>query len=331
MKILITGGAGFIGSFTADLFLKKGNDVTIIDNLSTGHLSAIPEGAEFINADITDYAAVIKAFRQKQFDGLIHFAAKSLVGESVKFPLKYYENNFVGTLNLVKAAIETDIKGLVFSSTAAVYGEPKAELNETHVRSPINPYGNSKLSVEYMIEDAASASKLHAISLRYFNACGCHAEGLKGEDHDPETHLIPLVVGAALGTRPPLQVFGEDYLTPDGTPVRDYIDVNDLAEAHFLALENCRKMENEPGSFDAFNVGTGSGFSVKEVISTAEKVMARKVPHTVGPRRSGDPAKLVAATSKIKNELNWAPKVSLEESIEAVLKFQNKFPDGYPD
>lgn len=333
MHVLVTGGAGFIGSFTSDLLIKSGHKVTIIDNLSTGHLSTIPAGAQFFQADITDYSSMLKIFLKEKFDGLIHFAAKSLVGESVQFPLKYYENNFLGTLNLVKACKETAVTSIVFSSTAAVYGEPTQDLNEEHPKNPINPYGNSKLAVENLIKDVALSSenstKLHCIALRYFNACGGHQEGEMGEDHEPETHLIPLVVGAALGKRPALQIFGNDYPTADGTAVRDYIDVRDLADAHLLALMRCSEQNSDTAYFEAFNVGTGLGNSVAEVIAAAEKVLKIKVPHQIGPRRPGDPAKLVANSLKIQSELTWKAKTTLEDSIDAVFKFQTKYPQGY--
>lgn len=316
-EILISGGAGYIGSFTANLFLSRGYSVTIIDNLSTGHAFAIPEKAEFIQAELLNKSDLSQHLASKRYSGLIHFAAKALVGESVSNPDLYYSNNAFGSINLFQIARSIGIKKIIFSSTAAVYGEPKSDLFETHVKAPVNPYGNSKLVVEHYLQDSSHAYGLRSIVLRYFNACGASADGCRGELHTPETHLIPLVVGAALGIYPELKVFGSDYQTPDGSAVRDYINVEDLAEAHLAAFEFLDSQKD--GYFDAFNAGTGKGYSVLEVISAAQKVLGKEVPHSIAPRREGDPAVLVAKADKINKILGWSAKrLDLEQTIREV-------------
>ncbi len=246
--------------------------------------------------------------------GVIHFAAKSLVGESVQQPGLYYQNNVVGSLNLVAACAESGTGNIVFSSTAAVYGEPQGELVEDHRKHPINPYGNTKLAVEKMLEDMAVASNgtLRAIALRYFNACGADSAGSRGEDHNPETHLVPIAIRAAMGLRGPMKVFGNDYPTKDGTAVRDYVNVHDLADAHIKALERCQQ---NVGPFEAFNVGTGKGNSVLEVIEAVQEVVDSPVPYSIGDRRAGDPAALVANSTKLQQTLGWHPNFSLITSV----------------
>lgn len=316
-KILISGGAGYIGSFASSLFLSRGYDVTIIDNLSTGHRFNVPKGASFIEAELLDKADLQRKLSDGNYAGLIHFAAKALVGESVSDPDLYYLNNVFGSINLFQAARAAGISKIIFSSTAAVYGEPISELVETHQKLPLNPYGNSKLFVEHYLKDASSAYGLKAIVLRYFNACGSSSDSLRGELHDPETHLIPLVVGAALGIYPELKVFGSDYPTADGSAVRDFIHVEDLALAHLAAFEFLDSQSKT--YFEAFNLGTGKGHSVLEVIQTAEKVLGKKVPYALSPRRSGDPAVLVAIPQKANKILGWqAQHTDLEQTIRQV-------------
>ena len=307
-RILISGGAGYIGSFAANLFLSRGYAVSILDNLSTGHSFNIPKEAEFIEAELLDKTQLENKLTNKKFAGLIHFAAKALVGESVSNPDLYYLNNVFGSINLFRTARAIGINKIIFSSTAATYGEPKSELVETHPKLPVNPYGNTKLFVEHYLQDAAHAYGLRAIVLRYFNACGAAADSSRGELHVPETHLIPLVVGAALGIYPELKVFGSDYETPDGSAIRDYIHVEDLAAAHLAAFEFLESQQG--GYFEPFNLGTGKGHSVLEVIKTAEKVLGKKVPHILAPRREGDPAILVARPDKVNKTLGWQAKHS---------------------
>lgn len=316
-EILISGGAGYIGSFAANLFLSRGYSVTIIDNLSTGHSFALAKGAKFIEAELLDKNDLLTKLSNKKFSGLIHFAAKALVGESVSDPDLYYLNNVFGSINLLQVARSIGIKKVIFSSTAAVYGEPQGDLVESHAKVPVNPYGHTKLVVENYLSASAKAYGMRSIALRYFNACGASSDGLRGEVHKPETHLIPLVVGAALGIYPELKVFGSDYSTKDGTAVRDYIHVEDLAEAHFAAYEYLNKQHD--GYSDAFNLGTGSGFSVLEVISAAEEALKLKVPHQISERRPGDPAILVAVVKKVNEVLGWkAKRCDLIETIRGV-------------
>jgi UDP-glucose 4-epimerase len=320
-KILVTGGAGYIGSHTAKELLARGHEVVTLDNLSTGHRESV-SGGEFVEADLRDIEAVCRVFSEHPIDAVIHFAASCYVGESVKNPLKYYENNVVCGLNLLAAMVEKKIENIIFSSTCAVYGNPvKIPITEDNPQLPINPYGQTKSMFEDIL---ASHERLHGIrfvALRYFNAAGCHPDGSIGENHDPETHLIPLVLDAALGLGPGLKIFGTDYPTQDGTCVRDYIHVCDLADAHILCLE--RLLDGGPGG--AYNLGTGNGYSVKQVIETAEKVTGRPVPHANSSRRPGDPPELVAGAEKIKRELGWSPShSSLEEILSTAWAWQKK-------
>jgi UDP-glucose 4-epimerase len=315
-NILVCGGAGYIGSHMARWLALRGSKVTVLDNLSTGHREAVQWG-ELIEADVLDPSSLERAFNGRRFDAVMHFCARSLVGESVAEPYAYYANNVTGTLNLLEAMRRHGVARLVFSSTAAVFGQPVADrIDEDHPRQPINPYGASKLMVERILADAASAYGLRSVALRYFNAAGASADASIGESHQPETHLIPNVLRAALGTGPALKVFGDDYPTPDGTCVRDYVHVDDLAQAHELALAY---LDANPGAH-AFNLGNGQGFSVREVIAAAAAVSGRPIAHAIEPRRPGDPSVLVASSAKARGQLGWKPvHTRLEPIIESAL------------
>jgi UDP-glucose 4-epimerase len=315
-NILVCGGAGYIGSHMARWLALRGSKVTVLDNLSTGHREAVQWG-ELIEADVLDPSSLERAFNGRRFDAVMHFCARSLVGESVAEPYAYYANNVTGTLNLLDAMRRHGVARLVFSSTAAVFGQPVADrIDEDHPRQPINPYGASKLMVEHILADAASAYGLRSVALRYFNAAGASADASIGESHQPETHLIPNVLRAALGTGPALKVFGDDYPTPDGTCVRDYVHVDDLAQAHELALAY---LDANPGAH-AFNLGNGQGFSVREVIAAAAAVSGRPIAHAIEPRRPGDPSVLVASSAKARGQLGWKPvHTRLEPIIESAL------------
>lgn len=303
MKILVCGGAGYIGSHMVRYLLGKGHEVVVLDNLSTGHREAVP-AASFELADILVPDTLGAVFARYRFDGVIHFCARSLVGESVQQPYAYYENNVVGTLNLLEAMRKADVGCIVFSSTAAVFGNPETPLiDESHPARPINPYGASKLMVERILADAATAYGLRSTALRYFNAAGADPAGGIGESHQPETHLIPNVLRAALGQGSELRVFGNDYTTRDGTCVRDYIHVNDLASAHLRALEHMQEHEGA----HLFNLGNGQGFTVLEVIEAARLVTGRSIDFTQDVRRAGDPAVLVASSEKARSVLGWKP------------------------
>ncbi|MFJ9147345.1 UDP-glucose 4-epimerase GalE [Streptomyces sp. NPDC102270] len=297
MKYLVTGGAGYVGGVVAQHLLEAGHEVVVLDNLSTGFREGVPAGAAFIEGDIRDAAKWL----DRSFDGVLHFAASSQVGESVVKPEKYWDNNVGGTMALLGAMREAGVKKLVFSSTAATYGEPEeVPIVESAPTRPTNPYGASKLAVDFMITSEANAHGLGAVSLRYFNVAGAY--GKQGERHDPESHLIPLILQVAQGKREAINVFGEDYPTPDGTCVRDYIHVADLAEAHLLALKAA-----EPGEHLICNLGNGEGFSVRQVIETVRQVTGHPIPEVVAPRRGGDPATLVASAATAREKLGWNP------------------------
>ncbi|HEX2596317.1 MAG TPA: UDP-glucose 4-epimerase GalE [Luteimonas sp.] len=316
--ILVCGGAGYIGSHMARWLALRGSRVTVLDDLSTGHREAVQWG-ELIEADLLDPASLERAFSGRRFDAVMHFCARSLVGESMAQPYAYYANNVAGTLNLLETMRRHDVSRLVFSSTAAVFGQPVADrIDEQHPRQPINPYGASKLMVERILADAASAYGLSSVALRYFNAAGASPDATIGESHQPETHLIPNVLRAALGTGPALKVFGDDYPTPDGTCVRDYVHVDDLAQAHERALAY---LEANPGAH-AFNLGNGQGFSVREVIAAASAVSGSPIAHAIEPRRPGDPSVLVATSAKARELLGWTPvHATLEPIIESALRW----------
>lgn len=303
MKILITGGAGYIGSHAVRLLLRAGHDVVIFDNLIFGHAD-FAQGCPLIQSDLSDMAMLEKTFEQHKPQAVLHFAAYAYVGESVENPGKYYQNNVGSTLHLLEAMVRHNVKKLVFSSTCATYGIPqKTPLTEEHPQVPINPYGQTKKMVEQILTDFDRAHGLKSVCLRYFNASGADPDGGIGEDHNPETHLIPLVLDAAMGRRSHITVYGADYETPDGTCVRDYIHVTDLADAHIRALDFLMR-ENRS---DFFNLGNGKGFSVKEIIAASEKVTGKSIPVHYGERRPGDPAVLVGSAEKAKAILGWQP------------------------
>lgn len=327
MTILVLGGAGYIGSHTVYELIDKGNDVVIIDNLETGHIEAVHEKARFYQGDIRDRAFVDRVLDKEKIDAVIHFAANSLVGESMINPLKYYDNNLCGTKVLLESMIAHDVKKIVFSSTAATYGEPeRIPILEEDKTEPTNTYGETKLSMEKMFKWTDKAHGLKYVSLRYFNACGAHKSGNIGEAHKPETHLIPLILQVPLKQREAIQIFGEDYDTKDGTCIRDYIHVTDLAQAHILAVEYLMK-GNES---NIFNLGNGVGFTVKEVIDTARKVTEEEIKAVISERRAGDPAKLIASSDKAKSILGWKPEhADLEEIIADAWKWHKSHPQGF--
>ena len=327
MKLLVLGGAGYIGSHTATELLDNGHEVVIADNLVTGYREAIPEKATFYQGDLRDKDFLVDLLNKEKVDAVIHFAAFSLVGESVTNPLKYYENNLYGTKVLLDAMIETGVDKIVFSSTAATYGEPEnIPILESDRTCPTNPYGETKLAMEKMISWAAKAHGLHFVSLRYFNACGAHKSGKIGEAHNPESHLIPLVLQVPNGKREFVSIYGNDYDTPDGTCIRDYIHVTDLAKAHILAVEYLMN----GGESDIFNLGNGVGYSVKEVIETARKVTGHPIPAKEEARRAGDPARLVASGEKARKILGWEPEIKdLADIISSAWKWHKAHRDGY--
>lgn len=326
MATLVTGGAGYIGSHTAWELLEGKEEVVIVDSLQKGHRGAI-RGGKFCHGDLRDESFLDGVFRNNNIDEVVHFAADSLVGESVTDPLKYYNNNMVSAFRLLGKMNEYGVKRLVFSSTAATYGEPEnTPILETDRTFPTNPYGETKLSVEKALKWADQAYGIKYVSLRYFNAAGAHVCGMIGEDHRPETHLIPIVLQAALGQRDAVHVFGEDYNTPDGSCVRDYVHVTDLASAHILALRSLRAGNDS----NIFNLGNGTGFSVKEVVQVAREVTGVNIKEIKGPRRAGDPAVLVASSERIREELKWDPKYSdLSKIIETAWHWHKNHPNGY--
>lgn len=324
--ILITGAAGYIGSHTAVNFINSGYDIVIFDNLENGHQETIDElkkigNVNFEKGDLRNIEDIEKVFNKYKIDAVIHFAAFALVGESVKNPSKYYRNNVFGTLNLVDTMVKYNVKKLVFSSTCATYGEPQyTPIDEKHPQCPINPYGNTKLCVEYMLKDYDRAYSLKSIRLRYFNVAGCDEKTRIGEWHEPETHLIPNILKSTFGENKTFKIFGSDYDTPDGTCIRDYVNVEDLAEAHRLAYLYL----NENNKSDVFNLGTEQEDSVKKVFDTCEKVLDKKIPVEVVEKRAGDPAKLYANANKAKEILKWSPKHTLEDSIKTAYAWECK-------
>lgn len=326
MAILVTGGAGYIGSHTVIELLNKGEDVVVLDNLEKGHAAAVT-GGKFIKADLRDKESLKNIFKENDIEAVIHFAGYIEAGESMGEPLKFYGNNFVLSMNLLSQMREAGVDKIIFSSTAAVYGEPnKVPIKEDDAALPVNPYGETKLAVEKMLKWCDNAYGTKYIALRYFNAAGAHKSGKIGEDHDPETHLIPIVLQAAQGQRKEVYVFGDNYNTPDGSCVRDYVHVSDLANAHILALERLR----QGGQSTVYNVGNGNGFSVKEVISAASEVTGVKIKQVVTKRRPGDPAVLIASSNKIRQELNWKPQMfKLKDIISTAWSWHKKHPDGF--
>jgi UDP-glucose 4-epimerase len=327
--ILVCGGAGYIGSHTVYELIERGEEVVIIDNLQTGHRGAIHPKAKFYKGDIRDIEFLDKVFSENDIEVVIHFAANSLVGESMENPLKYYDNNVYGTQVLLQAMNKHNVNKIVFSSTAAVYGEPdNIPILETDKTEPTNAYGETKLAMEKMMKWADKAYRIKYISLRYFNVAGAHISGKIGEDHSPETHLIPLVLQVPLGRREYISIFGDDYDTHDGTCIRDYIHVTDLADAHILAVEKLRSGSDST----VYNLGNGNGFTVKEIIEAARRVTGHPIPAVVAERRAGDPAKLVASSEKAKRELGWKPKfTNVEDIIATAWKWNNNNPNGFED
>ena len=310
--ILVTGGAGYIGSHFVKYLLNSGKEVVVFDNLSRGHREAVPDEVPFEKVDILDREGIRKALSKYDIDAVVHFAAFAYVGESVENPGMYYENNVVGSFNLIDEINRAGIKKFVFSSTCSLYGNPdKVPISEEESVKPINPYAETKLTIEKILRDYDIAHELKYAALRYFNAAGADPEGVIGESHDPEPHLIPIILNTALGLREKVFVFGDDYPTADGTAVRDYIHINDLADAHLRALNFLEK-----GESDIFNLGTGDGNSVMEMIKTSEKVTGKKINFEITGRRAGDPAVLVADNRKAKKILGWTPRFDLENIIE---------------
>jgi UDP-glucose 4-epimerase len=326
MAILVCGGAGYIGSHMVAALLEKGEEVVILDNLQKGHRDAVL-GGKLYEGDLRDRVILDKVFTENNIDAVIDFAADSLVGESVTEPLKYFENNVGGTLSLLRAMKDYGVKNIVFSSTAATYGEPDSiPILEEDKTFPTNPYGESKLAVEKILKWCDNAYGIKFTALRYFNAAGAHESGKIGEDHSPESHLIPLILQTALGQRGKIMIFGDDYKTEDGTCIRDYIHVMDLASAHLLAVSRLRK----GGESRIYNLGNGTGFSVKEVIEVARKVTGREIKAEIAPRRAGDPAVLIASSKKAVEELGWKPKFnSLESIIQTAWNWHVNQPKGY--
>jgi UDP-glucose-4-epimerase GalE len=319
-RILVTGGAGYIGSHTVRLLLDQGYDVSVVDDLSKGFKHNVPSG-RLNRLNLLDGSALSELIRQHRPEAVIHFAAFIAVGESMREPARYFENNVCGSLSLLNAMVHNDVRHIVFSSTAAVYGNPQASpIVETFPIQPVNPYGESKVMVETLLRWFDEIHHLTGVCLRYFNASGADPEGRLGEEHEPETHLIPLLFRAVL-TGTPVTLFGDDYPTPDGTCVRDYIHVNDLAQAHILAVEHLLN----GGVSAQFNVGTGTGHSVLEVVRAVEEVTGQKVPYTIGPRRAGDPPALVAASDKLRNTLGWTPQYAdLRTIVQHAWNFARK-------
>jgi UDP-glucose 4-epimerase len=324
LKVLITGGAGYIGATAVRLLLKHGHEVTALDNLSQGHREAVPEKARLVIADLADRETLAALFQESKFDAVMHFAASALVGESMQRPEKYFRNNVVSSLNLLECCANYKVSRFVFSSTAATFGDPKTSLiDENSPKNPLNPYGESKLQVEAMMHWFQQIHGVRYATLRFFNVAG--AWDGHGEHHDPESHLIPIVLKVALGKRESVSVFGSDYPTPDGTCIRDYVHIYDLAMAHLLVLDALREREAL-----AYNLGNGNGFSVREVIEASRKVTGKPIKTVEAPRRPGDPPVLVASSAKISKELGWKPRYDkLEEIIQTAWDWHQAHPNGY--
>jgi UDP-glucose-4-epimerase GalE len=327
VRILVTGGAGYIGSHAVRLFLARGHDVHVYDNLSMGHRAAVPAD-RLIVGDLDETARLDHVLVSRRIEAVVHFAALAYVGESVREPARYYQNNVVNTLRLFDLLRQHRIERFVFSSTCATYGVPtRVPITEQEPQRPINPYGHTKLAVEHALADHARAYGWGVTSLRYFNAAGASADGSIGEDHDPETHLIPLAIQAARKQQPAIELFGTDYPTPDGTCIRDFIHVEDLATAHLLALER-----TAPGQVKAYNLGTGRGYSVREVIRTVEEVSGLAIPIRESARRPGDPPELVACADRARTELGWQPRYTdLRAIVETAWNWHRTHPRGYDD
>ena len=329
MNVLVVGGAGYIGSHCVRQLVEAGHRPVVLDNLVYGHRGAVAPDIAFYDSNGGDEAAVGRILRDEKIELVMHFAAYAYVGESVGDPLKYYFNNFVATLELVRAMLDNGVKKFVFSSTCATYGVPdQLPITEQTPQAPINPYGQTKLDVENALKSIAHASGLSFAAFRYFNAAGAAQDGTIGEDHNPETHLIPLVIDAAIGKRPNIKVFGTDYPTPDGTCLRDYVHVDDLSRAHIAVFDKL----SEPGAALFYNLGTGTPTSVREVINAVERVTGKTVPVEEAPRREGDPPALYADASKAQTELGWHPQfTNIEPIIETAWKWHQSHPNGYND
>ena len=325
--ILIVGGAGYIGSHTNKLLSRRGFETVVFDNLVYGHREFVKWG-QWFRGDLAEPEQIRACFRAYPIEVVVHFGAFTYVNESVIDPAKYYSNNVANSLHLLTVMKEFGVRQFIFSSSCATYGHPReVPMTENHPRNPINPYGRAKRMVEEMLEDFDRAYGIKHINLRYFNAAGADPEGEVGEWHDPETHLIPLAIQAAMGLRESVNIYGNDYPTPDGTCVRDYIHVLDIADSHLLALEHIDRVAGE-----AFNVATTNGYSNLQVVQAVERVTGRKVPHKLSPRRAGDPATLVASNEKLRRVLGWQPRhSSLEEIIQSAWAWRKKYPHGYPD
>lgn len=326
MKVFVTGGAGYVGSHCVKALIEAGHSVTVFDNLSKGHREAVHPSAGFVEGDLADTPLVGEVLRRERFDAVMHFAAFLNVGESVGQPLKYFRNNVSNTVELLEQMKQAEVRKLVFSSTCAVYGEPEdLPITEDETKSPINPYGETKLAMEWALQDCARAWGLGSTALRYFNASGAAADGSIGQDYKPTVHLIPVVLEVALGQRDVVKVFGSDYPTADGSCIRDYIHVEDLASAHVRALE-----QQPEGKAQAFNVGTGQGTSVFEVISAAREITGHAIPIEVSPRRPGDPPELYANADKIRHMLGWAPHYrDIRDIVASAWAWHSKHPEGY--
>ncbi|MBV6402112.1 MAG: UDP-glucose 4-epimerase [Anaerolineales bacterium] len=323
MNILVTGGAGYIGSVTAEALIKGGHSVSVYDSLVTGHRAAVPEGANFIEADLADSHTLIETFTKNKFDAVMHFAAFIEAGESMKDPGRFYQNNFTNALTLIETAVRAGVKRFVLSSTAAVFKSSEEPLNEDSPLGPTNVYGHTKLMVEQALDWYCEIHGLHFAALRYFNACGALPN--RGEAHQPESHLIPLVLRVALGQSDAIKIFGADYPTPDGTCIRDYVHIADLADAHILALSGLSERDRL-----IYNLGSGHGYSVREVIDTARQVTGQLIQSIEHPRRPGDSARLVASSEKIKRELGWKPQHDdLREIISSAWEWHKSHPHGY--
>ncbi|MBO0475839.1 UDP-glucose 4-epimerase GalE [Vagococcus sp. DIV0080] len=327
MSIAVLGGAGYIGSHAVQALIKKGEKVVVIDNLLTGHKEAIHEEALFYEGDIRDKEFMLSVFKKEGITGVVHFAASSLVGESVTNPLKYFNNNVHGTQITLEVMQELGVKHIVFSSTAATYGEPEeTPIKETTPTNPKNPYGESKLMMEKMMKWCDEAYGIKFVALRYFNVAGASLDTSIGEDHTPETHLVPIILEAALGKREQVSIFGDDYDTPDGTCIRDYVHVVDLSDAHVLALDYLQKGNDS----NIFNLGSADGFSVKEMIEEARKVTTKEIPAVIAPRRAGDPSTLVASPEKAKEVLGWKPQyTNVTTILETAWAWHQSHPNGY--
>lgn len=329
MTVLVLGGAGYIGSHAVDRLVEKGYDVAVVDNLVTGHRAAVNKKARFYEGDVRDQDFLNNVFDKEDIEGVIHFAAFSVVPESMKKPLKYFDNNTAGMVSLLEVMNKHNVKRIVFSSTAATYGEPKQiPIKETDPQIPTNPYGESKLMMEKIMHWSDEAYGIKFVALRYFNVAGAKEDGSIGEDHHPETHLVPIILQVAAGERKELSIFGSDYPTKDGTNVRDYVHVVDLADAHILALEYLKAGHDS----DAFNLGSSTGFSNKEMLEAARKVTGKEIPATMAPRRAGDPSTLIAASDKARKVLNWKPRFdNVEDIIRTAWNWKQTHPQGYND